>query len=118
MTENQNFPSVVFCARERLTKASRFGPIIRNFYIIECKPKFDINDKNKILNVLSSNSRLYSFCVELKQYRLLDKVHYTKSFEEFSKSVQGVLAYSGVKKTDETLHHLVVKTWTGMATWY
>ena len=36
MTENQNFPSVVFCAREQLTKGSRFGPIIRNFFIIEC----------------------------------------------------------------------------------
>ncbi|MBR4863223.1 MAG: helix-turn-helix transcriptional regulator [Oscillospiraceae bacterium] len=36
MTSNQNLPSVVFCDRERLTKASRFGPIIRNFFVIEC----------------------------------------------------------------------------------
>ena len=36
MTNNQNIPSVVFCDREQLTKASRFGPIIRNFFVIEC----------------------------------------------------------------------------------
>lgn len=88
------------------------------FYIIECKPKFNKNDNNKIINILESDARLYSFYTELEQYRLLQKVGYTKHYEEFKKSVQGVLAYSGPKREKTPLHHLIVKTWMGSALWY
>ncbi len=36
MTSNQILPSVILCAKEQLTKGSRFGPIIRRFFVIEC----------------------------------------------------------------------------------
>lgn len=31
-----NTPTVFFCARERLTHASRYGPVIRRFFVVEC----------------------------------------------------------------------------------
>lgn len=36
MTNLRELPSVIYCDRERLTKASRFGPVIRQFIVIEC----------------------------------------------------------------------------------
>ena len=35
-TDIQNVPMVVYCSRERLKKASRFGPVIRRFIVVEC----------------------------------------------------------------------------------
>lgn len=35
-TERFNIPRVVFCQRERLQKGSRYGPIIRRFFVVEC----------------------------------------------------------------------------------
>lgn len=31
-----NMPTVLYCDRERLKGASRFGPVIRNYFIVEC----------------------------------------------------------------------------------
>lgn len=31
-----NAPEVIYCERERLTKATRFGPVIRRFFVVEC----------------------------------------------------------------------------------
>ena len=49
MAINQNLPSVVYCDRERLTQAARFGPVIRSFLVIECNEvgygSFVINGK-------------------------------------------------------------------------
>ncbi len=88
------------------------------FYIIECKPLFDNGDNLKIQDVLSSSTRLNNFYLELSQYNLLKRADYTKSFREFSTSVRGVLAYSGMKGPDIPLYHLIVESWTGTAKWY
>jgi len=29
-------PEVIYCAREHLTKATRYGPVIRRFFVVEC----------------------------------------------------------------------------------
>jgi len=31
-----NAPEVIYCAREQLTRATRFGPVIRRFFVVEC----------------------------------------------------------------------------------
>lgn len=36
ISEMRNTPTVLHCARERLTKASRFGPVIRRAFVVEC----------------------------------------------------------------------------------
>ena len=35
-TTAQLLPVVAMCERERLTKASRYGPVVRRFVIVEC----------------------------------------------------------------------------------
>ena len=32
----RNMPTVLFCDRERLNKATRYGPVFRNFFVVEC----------------------------------------------------------------------------------
>lgn len=36
MELQQSFPRVVYCAREKVKKASRFGPVIRRSFVVEC----------------------------------------------------------------------------------
>ena len=85
------------------------------FYIIECKPGFDVGDLEKIREVLSNELRLRSFYTELVQYQLLSKVGYNGSVQDFCGAVEGVLAYSGRVETACPLHQLIVTDWKGTA---
>lgn len=88
------------------------------FFIVECKPAFDHGDNLKIQDVLSSLTRLQNLYIELSQYNLLKKVHYSKDFGIFKQSIKGVLAYSGNQGPEIPLNHLIVESWTGIAKWY
>ena len=87
------------------------------FYIIECKPGFDSDDNTKINDVLSSETRLKSFFIEIEQYQLFGRIGYHPSFFEFKDSIEGVLAFSGPLGPACTLHKLIVETWQGQAKW-
>ncbi|MEL5900796.1 hypothetical protein AAGC94_22590 [Clostridium sporogenes] len=63
------------------------------FYIIECKPTFDLGDYNKLVEILSSKIRLKMFFTELNQRNLLTRVNYKHSFAHFKDNIQGCLAY-------------------------
>ena len=36
LAQIRNMPTVLHCARERLTRATRFGPVIRSAFVVEC----------------------------------------------------------------------------------
>lgn len=36
ISDTRNIPMVVHCAREKLKGATRFGPVIRRFFVVEC----------------------------------------------------------------------------------
>ena len=84
-------------------------------YIIECKPKFDKGDCEKINDVLSSPDRIRNFYNELAQYKLLKNNDINYSLEDFSNHLIGVLAFSGNKGPETNLKKIIVKTWTGEA---
>lgn len=85
------------------------------FYIIECKPRFNKGDLEKVNQVLSSTERLVKFYNELKQYNLLKRVGCDYSSETFCEAVEGMLAYSGKWGPECSLHQLLVFDWKGNA---
>ena len=87
------------------------------FYIIECKPDYDLNDNMKINEILQSENRLKSFYAEMDQYQLFDRIKYHPTFADFKQSVEGVLAFSGACGPNCSLHKLIVESWQGKAYW-
>lgn len=88
------------------------------FYIIECKPKYDLGDDMKLHNILSSHDRLFLFYRELQQYKLLKKANYNETFNMFVSHINGMLANSETYKRECILKQLVVKSWLGDAEMY
>lgn len=88
------------------------------FFIIECKPKYDFGDNNKLHNVLSSHERLFYFYRELQQYKLLAKINYDKPFDIFVAHVKAMLANSESYNTACEFKQLIVQSWLGDATMY
>jgi len=89
------------------------------FYIVECKPSFNLGDYNKLKLILESKVRLYALYTEISQYRLLEKVDYVEDFEFFCTHIKGVLSYCGRKNEDfMDIGHILVSSWTGEAIFY
>lgn len=84
------------------------------FFIIECKPKYDLPDSLKLKSILNCEDRLYAFYIELNQRKLFSKIHYIQNFDVFKKSIKGVLAYSGKHTEDTGLMHIIVSNFMGM----
>lgn len=85
------------------------------FCIIECKPAYNEDDYEKIISVLSSNERKKAFYNELTQYRILNKVHYTKDFAYFDSSLFGIISFSGDSGPVKNIQKLIVTSWKGTA---
>lgn len=83
------------------------------FYIIECKPQYDIGDSLKLNNIIKSNDRLLAFFNELNQRGLLKKINYTSSFEIFKNHINIALAYSGDYVCDTTCTHITINNFMG-----
>ena len=88
------------------------------FYIIECKSKYDLCDDIKLHNILSSPERLFFFYIEMQQYKLFTKINYDKPFEDFSLYVKGMIANSEGYNPECELKQLIVSSWLGEATIY
>ena len=88
------------------------------FFIIECKPKYDLGDDIKLHNVLSSQDRLFFLYRELRQYKLLAKINYDEPFEIFSTHVNAMLANSESYNATCELKQLIVQSWLGEAIIY
>jgi hypothetical protein len=88
------------------------------FYIIECKPEFNYDDYLKIVSILSSDLRINNFYNELKQYKLLERINYTKGISEFKEAIKGLLAFSGNFGPEIDMNKLIVSSWQGSAEWY
>lgn len=81
-----------------------------NFYIIECKPQYDLGDYHKLKSILSSDERLHAFYNELTQRGLLRKNNINLSYEYFKSNIFGVLSYSSYIITDD-LYYIKVNNW-------
>jgi len=57
----------------------------KNIIIIECKPKYDNNDKDKLLSVLFDNNRKLLLYEQLNQRKLLIKSSFHEFFSTFAK---------------------------------
>lgn len=57
----------------------------KNIVIVECKPKFDNNDKDKLLSVLFDEDRKFLLYEQLNQRNLLVKSSYYEFFSTFAK---------------------------------
>lgn len=88
------------------------------FYIIECKSKYDLGDDRKLHKTLSSPERLFFFYRELQQYKLLAKINYSRPVELFSSRVRGMLANSEGYHSECELKQLIVSSWLGDAEIY
>ena len=55
-----------------------------NIIIIECKPKYDSSDKDKLLSVLFDDNRKFLLYEQLNQRNLLVKSSYDKFFSSFA----------------------------------
>lgn len=86
------------------------------FFIMECKPLFDLGDLKKLNEVLTSSDRLAQLYAELDQYHLLQRVGYGGSLSDFCSSVSGILAFSGAACPTCPLSQLIVADWKGSAT--
>lgn len=87
------------------------------FYIIECKPKYDLGDHEKLISVLTSDERKNNFYIEMEQYGLLERISYEGTKSDFCTSLKGVLAFSGQDVEDDQLNRLLVDDWKGIAEW-
>lgn len=63
------------------------------FFIIECKPRFNNGDYQKLNKILNCNSRLYAFFNELVQRKIIQKLNINLEFEQFRNMIVGSLAY-------------------------
>lgn len=86
------------------------------FYIIECKPQYNLGDRMKLNEMLSNKVRKQKLYVELSQYQIFKKVNYKNNSETFCASLVGVLAYSGVAAIVPELNQIIVENWKGLAT--
>lgn len=80
------------------------------FFIIECKPQYDLGDYDKLNSILSSNERLNTFYNELKQRGLFKKNNINLSFDDFKSSTFGVLSYSSEIILND-LYYIKVNNW-------
>lgn len=97
--------------------------------IIECKPRFNNGDLQKLNKVLNSNSRLLAFYNELSERGLLNKIDKNIQFDEFKDIVFGSLAYSSnlpatntilesstlytVDDSSNKIYQIIVNSWLG-----
>lgn len=81
-----------------------------NFFIIECKPQYDLGDYDKLKSILSSNERLHAFYNELTQRGLLRKNNINLSFNYFKSNIFGVLSYSS-DVTINDLYYIKINNW-------
>lgn len=97
--------------------------------IIECKPNFNVNDLQKLHQVLNSNSRLLAFYNELSERGLLNKIDKNIRFDEFKDIVFGSLAYSSnptasnillensnlytINDSNNKIYQIIVNSWLG-----
>lgn len=86
------------------------------FYVIECKPSFNYGDCEKIWDVLQDDIRSNALYEEADQYRLLSKVDYRGNPIDFHNHLRGIVAYSPPYHGMPNILHLVVESFTGMAT--
>lgn len=80
------------------------------FFIIECKPQYDLGDYNKLKSILYSDDRLHAFYNELTQRGLLRKNNINLSYEYFKSNIFGVLSYSSDVTTND-LYYIKVNNW-------
>lgn len=84
------------------------------FYIVECKPEYNISDEIKLLKILNDKTRLKIFYEEIKQRKLLEKHDINQSLEEFIVSTKGVLSYSGnIQENYDDLIHIIIEDFSG-----
>lgn len=86
------------------------------FCIVECKPKYNEGDYEKICSVLASAERKNAFYHELKQYQIINRVNYTKDFAYFDSTLFGIISFSGDPGPVKNMQKLIVSSWKGSAT--
>ena len=89
---SDNIPSIEIKESNHFDKGSKgsFKPDLvaidrNNFLIIECKPKYDFNDKKKLESVLFDNKRKKNFYKEILQRKLIHKYDFYSFFDSFNK---------------------------------
>ena len=63
--------------------------------IIECKPKFDLGDKKKLLNIINEDKRKEKLYVELNQRKLINKNLQELNYNNFLINIRYCMSFSG-----------------------
>ena len=63
--------------------------------IIECKPKFDLGDKNKLLNIINEDKRKEKLYMELNQRKLINKNLQELNYNNFLINIRYCMSFSG-----------------------
>lgn len=110
-----HLPVVEIKSGTNITKGSKdaFKPDLvafndKSILIIECKPTFNLDDVNKLYEILDSELRLKAFYDALKERNLLKKIQESLSFDEFKNLVQGGISYGTTSSYENTSNNTYV----------
>jgi len=63
--------------------------------ILECKPKFDLGDKNKLLNIINEDRRKKELYLELTQRKLINKNTLELNYNDFLLNIRYCMSFNG-----------------------